>query len=89
MKIYKVIHGNSVVENDKEIFFTSREKALGYIIGFYSRANEKPRAITKRPDWWNGQWCYNEKMIFDIKNWNKYKFIIGNEHMRIEAIEVY
>ena len=88
MTIYKVIRGNSYTNNAEEIFFTSRDKAIGYIIGRYAESKEKPHGVTRQPDWYNASFCYNPEMLFSIKNWNRYRYLINCEYFYIDSIKV-
>lgn len=91
MKIYKVITAEHRTDM-KEEFFTSKNKALGYIIGCMS-SEKHPEAIVRQADgrWWNAPWCKDTEIIFDSKYWNKYEYVMNNGivTMRIDAITVY
>ena len=91
MKVYKVITADHRKDKEEK-FFTSKNKALGYIIGIL--ANEKYfAAIVRRTDnrWYDTSWCYDTEVIFDSKNWNKYEYVMngGITTIRIEAVTVY
>ena len=91
MKVYKVTTAEHRVDKEEK-FFTSKNKALGYIIGIMS--NEKyPRAIVRQADgrWWNTTWCYDAEIMFDSKNWNKYEYVMngGITTMRIDVVTIY
>lgn len=88
MTIYKVTRGSSYNNNEEEIFFTSRDKAIGYIIGRYAESREKPRGRERRPDWWNGSFCYTAEKLFSLRNWNKYLYLINCGFFYIDAINV-
>lgn len=85
MKIYKVTRGNSYTDNAGEIFFTSRGKAIGYIIGRYAESQEKPHGRARQS---SANFCYAPEKLFDSKNWNKYFYIIKGEFFYIDVITV-
>lgn len=77
MKVYKVsvIQYRQAVLDEK--FFTSREKAIGYVIGLFGD-KDKYRAIERQVDWYNARWCYDTEKMFNVKNWNKYEYVIDH-----------
>lgn len=87
MKVYQVktyanrrFHGTSK-------FFTSKAKALGYVIGLYEDTNY--RAIEKMPsgDWWNARWCHDTNKIFSVKNCLRYEYVFSKNGADIATIE--
>lgn len=87
MKVYKVIRGNSFTDNAEEIFFTSRDKAFGYIIGRYAESNAKPLATVRHTGVMK-KFCYNTDMLFNVKNCTEYDYIIKGEYYYINVINV-
>lgn len=85
MKIYKVAMKNNT-GSIKEVFFTSKAKAVGYIVGRMDTEKEGCRAIEKKMDCW----VYDKKIISATKNWNKFYYIIdgGSTKVTIEEIIV-
>lgn len=91
MKVYQVVihaHRNTDVERK---FFTSKAKALGYVIGLYEDTNYQ--AIEKMPngDWWNARWCHDTNRIFSVKNCLRYEYVFsknGAYNATIEEVEV-
>ncbi len=88
MTIYKVVRGNSYTNNAEEVFFTSRDKAIGYIIGRYAEAKKKPYGRVRQADWYNGAFCYDVDELLNIKNWNKYNYLMNGEFFYINSIKV-
>lgn len=90
MKIYKVVRGSSCRAIEEEIFFTSRDKALGYILGYMTKTKEQLRGYPKQEDWWKAHWCYNKEILFNSKNWNEFKYVFnnGSGFFYIEQVEV-
>jgi len=87
MKIYKVIRGNSYTNNAEEIFFTSRDKAFGYIIGRYAENKIKPHAIVRNTEG-TASFCYDIEQLLNIKNCNKYKYLMNGDFFYINSITV-
>ncbi len=85
MKIYKIAMRKNT-GSIKEVLFTSKAKAVGYIIGRMDAEKEGCRAIEKKTD----NWEYDKKTICAIKNWNKFYYIIdgGSTKVTIEEILV-
>lgn len=92
MKIYKVVRGASYRAVEEEIFFSSCDKALGYILGCMTENKEILRGYPKQEDnGWKAQWCYNKEILFNSKNWNKFKYVLNNGFgfFYIEQVEVF
>ena len=87
MKVYKVIRGNSYTNNAEEIFFTSRDKAFGYIVGRYAESHAQPIATVRNNEMMK-TFCYNADILFDIKNCTKYDYIIKSEYFYINIVNV-
>lgn len=85
MKIYKVAMKKNT-GSIKEVLFTSKAKAIGYIAGRMDAEKEGCRAIEKK----TGRWEYDKKIICATKNWNKFYYIIdgGSTTVTIEEIIV-
>lgn len=90
MTIYKVTRGNSYTKNAEEIFFTSRDKALGYIIGIYAENKRTPAGRVRQADWWNADFCYDVEKLFDVKNLSKYNYLNmkSSDYFYIDSIKV-
>ena len=88
MKIYKVVRGSSYRAVEEEIFFTSREKALGYILGYLTKAKEQLHGYPKQENSWEAWWCYDKEILFNSKNWNKFKYVYGLGFFYIEQVEI-
>lgn len=87
MKVYAVVKGTSYTNNAETIFFTSKNKALGYIYGMMTNG---PRGYEKEKQWYNSTWCYDEHKLFDSKNWDKYVYVTdgGSVNYRIKQVNV-
>ena len=85
MKIYKVVMKKNT-GSIKEVLFTSKAKAVGYVVGRMDTEKEGCRAIEKKM----GCWEYDKKAICATKNWNKFYYIIdgGSTKVIIEEIIV-
>lgn len=88
MKVYAVVKTTSCSGRTTSIFFTSKNKALGYIIGIIK--DQPVKAYDKEKEWYNSVWCYDIDKLFDTKNWNKYKYVIDDGHatLHIEQFNV-
>jgi len=91
MTIYRVTRGTSYTKSAEEIFFTSRDKALGYIIGRYAEDGRTPVGRVRQADWWNASFCYNAEKLFDVKNLSKYNYLnmkYSGDYFYIDPIKV-
>ena len=90
MKIYAVNKDTSYGRNVETLYFTSRDKALGYILGLYSANNERPRGYDKEKEWYNATWVYDVEFLTSAKNCDKFKYVMaaGNASYHIEKINV-
>ena len=87
MKIYKVICGTPYNDCAEEMFFTSREKALGYIIAKFG-IHQFSGYNKKEPYYSTNTWTNDPDKLFNIRNWNKYKYVVnGIKTYIIEAVE--
>lgn len=85
MKIYKVIMKKNT-GSIKEVLFSSKPKAVGYIVGRMDADKGGCRAIEKKTN----DWEYDKKVICATKNWNKFYYIMdsGSTKVTIEEITV-
>lgn len=92
MKVYRVVTTAYQKDTHKDIFFTSKSKALGYIIGIM-KTQKTISAIEHREDgrWYNSKWYYDIDQLFNIRNWNKYDYIIngGCGSLHIEEVQIF
>ena len=86
MKAYAIIKNTPYSAGNVEKFFTSKSKAIGYIIAQFK--DEKPRGYEK--EWFDSNWCYDTDELFNSKNWNKYKYVMdgGKTTLYIKQIDV-
>ena len=91
MKIYAVIRDTAYTTNTELSFFTSHEKALGYILGIIAEKKESLRGYYKKDAWYNSEWCYDESILANSKHWNDFKYVLedGRATLRIEQIDVW
>lgn len=87
MTIYKVTRGNSYSNNVEETFFTSRDKAFGYIVGRYAENKIKPHAI-KRMTGYKTEFCYDIEMLLNVKNCMEYNYLMNGEFFYIDPIMI-
>lgn len=89
MKIYRIVKNTPYKNRAEEKYFTSREKALGYIMGLVSKDTHMG-AYSKNEEWYNATWCYDYEKLFNVKNWNKYCYVTdsGSTVLYIEQIDV-
>lgn len=83
MKIYKVAMKNNT-GSIKEVLFTSKAKAVGYVVGNMDTEKEGYRAIEKKIDYW----VYDKEIICATKNWNKFYYIIDGGSTKVTIEEV-
>lgn len=89
MKVYAVIKDTPYRKESEIVYFSSREKALGYILGVLTTRNETPRGYDKKEESYNAKWCYNKEQLFDTKNWNVYKYVMaGGATYHIQKIDI-
>lgn len=92
MKAYKVITLSHRGDTHNDIFFSSKSKALGYIIGIM-KDQVTIRGLERREDdkWYNANWCYEVDDLFNIRNWNKYEYMLDNGFISllIEEVEIF
>ena len=90
MKIYAVIKDTSYCKDVEKIYFTSKNKALGYILGLYRANNEQARGYDKKKQYYNATWIYDLEVLMDAKNCEMFKYVMasGGATYRIEKINV-
>lgn len=88
MKVYAVVKDTSIRNRADITYFTSKSKALGYI---FAMMEETPRSYESNKEWYNANWCYDVHKLFNVNNWNKYKYVTDDGHTTyyIEEINVF
>ena len=83
MTIYAIMEETPYSSKKAIAFFSSRAKALSYIMGAFH--NTKPHGYTNSG---SKEWEYDASKLFDINNWNKYCYVIGVTKLYIMALSV-
>lgn len=88
MKAYAVMQCVHDTKTKVIAYFSSRTKAMNYIITLMK--DYPARGYDKNKVWYNNYWEYDSSKLFDVKNWNKYRYVndIGNITFSIEVISI-
>ncbi|MBO7694687.1 MAG: hypothetical protein J6T10_18885 [Methanobrevibacter sp.] len=88
MKVYAVVQRTHDSRVEIIDYFSSRQKAMDYVIALMKDC--PARGYDKAKAWYNAYWEYDSSKLFDVKNWNKYRYVnkTGNIVYFIEAIPV-
>jgi len=86
MTMYAIMKETSYSGEKAIAYFSSRKKAIYYIKGIMNDC--KPRGYDKSVPWYNSTWEYDVTKLFNVNNWNKYKYVNSDGTINFQIIAV-